>query len=394
MGLAKVNINIENGNLGASATSTDGTSGLIVTGVTVAGVDNITANVPKAVYSLADAEAVGITADGTNSYAHAAVKEFYSEAPNGTELWVMVVATTVTMEDMLDKDLAFAPVMLQKAGGNINLLAVSRKSATGVTIANGVDEDVDNAMVKGQALAEQYAALNRPFAFLVDGKDFNGTEADLKDYTTASFNRGMVVLSSISASKNQSVAFTMGAFAGLPVQRKISRVLNGALPITEAYFTATETVESLETAWETIANKGYVFIRTYTGKSGYFFSSDSMATAETDDFASMARRRVIDKAQRIAYRVYVDQLDDEGSTDENGNIDPAELKGLQSTIETAIENEMVNATISELDSIAAVIDPRQDVIATSTVNITLSAKPKFYKNIINVNLGLTNPANN
>ncbi len=71
--------------------------------------------------------------------------------------------------------------------------------------------------------------------------------------------------------------------ASLPVQRKISRVKNGALPISGAYFSNTNDTETHENAWNSIHDKGYIFFRTFVGKSGYFFNDDPTATALTDE---------------------------------------------------------------------------------------------------------------
>ncbi len=284
------------------------------------------------------------------------------------------------MEDMLDKTKTYAPVLLDASKGKIRKLGVSRKSATGVTIENGLDGDVDKALIKGQVLANEYATNFKSFRFLVDGKDFNGTASDLKDYHTASFNRGGVLIGAISASKNSGLGFAIGYMASLPVQRKISRVKNGALPFSGAYFTDTKDTETYENAWNSIHDKGYIFFRTFVGKSGYFFNDDPTATALTDDYASFTRGFVIDKALVLTYLTYVEEIADEIEVDDDGKLNPALIKDLQGKVENAIELQMVAA--SEASAVQAIIDPNQNILATNKLNILVRVRPVGYKNFI------------
>ncbi len=181
MGLPAVNITLYNGAIGGTPSSDDGIAGLILTGATVSGTNKVTAGNAYGIFSLSEAIGLGIEETGSNAYAYSHIKEFYDTAGSGSELWVMLVTATITMEDILDKSKNYAPVLLDAAKGKIRKLGVSRKSATGVIISNGLDTDVDKALIKGQVLAEEYATNFKPFRFLIDGKDFNGTVGDLKD---------------------------------------------------------------------------------------------------------------------------------------------------------------------------------------------------------------------
>ncbi len=391
MGLPGVNINVKNGSLGSVPTSKDSIAGVVLTGVTVTGANKITVGDSEQIFSLADAEGLGILSTGLNAYAYTQIKEFYDTAGTGAELWIMLALATITMEDMLDKTKPYAKKLIDDAKGSIRKLAVSRKSAAGVTIVNGLDADVDKALIKGQVLANEAASTFKPFRFLVDGKDFNGITADLKDYSTAGFNRGGVLLGATSAIKNSSVGFALGTMAKLPVQRKISRVKNGALQNSEAFFTNQATTESLENSWGSIHDKGYIFFRKFVGKSGFYFSSDRTATALTDDYASFVNGFVIDKGITITYLTYVEEVEDEIDVDENGKIEGATLKALQAEIENQIELQMIGNR--EASNVTALINPNQNVIATSDLDISLGIQPKGYKKMINIDLGLINPAN-
>lgn len=387
MGIPKVNIELGNGNIGSVAPSTDGISALICTGASV--VSKIQAGQPYKIYSLLDAEALGVLSSGTNAFAHKIIKDFYASAPDGTELNLMVVLTGNTMAQMLDITGTIAPLLLDNAGGKVRQLAVSCSDGFEGDLEDNMDVDVANAMLKGQALCEAYAENNKPLRFIVDGKDIDDITG-LRDYSEDAFNRGSILISTDTTSKvNSAVGIYLGQLAALPVQRRVSRVKNGPLPISAAYFTNMQKVEKFEAQWETLANRRYVFFMTYTGKGGYYFSGDQMACPATDDYSSMARGRVIDKAARIAYTTFVNELDDDLDLNAAGQIDPAIAKALQGTIENAVNISMAG----EISAFTALINPAQDVLAVDGYTVECALIPKGYAKTITIKLNYSNPAN-
>lgn len=390
MPLPGVSIELDNGSIGGVPVSNDGTAGLIITGSSVAG--KITVDIPVVVFGVEDAKTKGIEEGVTNRYAAVHVKQFYDNAPAGTPLWIMVVASTVTMESMLDRTKAYAPVLLNAAKGDIRILGVSRESGSGITLASAIDADVEKALIKGQVLADEFAGNFKPFRFIVDGKDFNGTPGSLKNFSITAYNRGSILLGSITlGSKNAAVGFTLGYLANIPVQRKLSRVKNGALPISQAYFTDAKETETKEVFWDLIHDAKYIFFRTFVGKSGYYFSSDPTATSRTDDYSTISRGRVIDKAIRIAYDVYVEEIDEEVEVGADGKINIALIKDLQGKVENRIGLQML--ANGEATSVRAVIDPDQNILATNKLEIGIKIIPVGYSSEIEVLLGFENPAN-
>ncbi|PIB28915.1 hypothetical protein BFP77_08335 [Maribacter sp. 4U21] len=386
MSLPKVKIIINNDQLGQSAQTADSICGLIVTGVTVAGAGNVTIGNAYKLTSLKDAEAIGIVAAGSNDYPHKQIKDFYSEALTGATLWIMLVASTVTMEDMVDKDLAFGPTLLDAAQGTIRYLGVSRKSAAGITVANGVDEDVDAAAVKAQVLAELYVSKYQNMQVLVDVKDFNGTEADLKDYKTASLNRVSGIICG-TGGKNAAVGLFLGRKAATPVQRAAGRVRDGALPITTADLTDDTAIDGKEAVLGNISTKGYIVMYVVPGKSGYFFGKSHTFTEEDDDLNRVEKVAVIDKASLIAASVFSDNILEEIPLEETGKISPAIIGNWKADIERAINLQMT--ANGEISGVKATIDPDQDILGTSELTVTLQVLPVGYSETITIDLGFT-----
>ncbi len=392
MSLPGVSYILGNGSIGSVATADDRVGGMIMTGQTVAGPDKVTIGNAYQIFSLDDAIALGIEESGVNAYPYIQIKDFYTEAGSGKELWIMLTSSLVTMAEMYDETDVYGPKLRDAAGGRIRLMAASRKSAPGITIADGLDEDVYDAMINGQVFASSSADNFKPFRFLVDGKDWNGTVADLRDYSLETKNRGGVLIgASELTGANAAIGLLMGRWAGTPVQRKASRVKTGDVGLAAAYFTDESTTETFENSWDAIHDKGYIFFRTFGGKAGYFFTSDRTGTSTADDYSSFARGFVIDKAIMIAYQVYVNEIDDEISVDASGAILPIVLKELQGKVENAINIQMVSK--GELDGFTAFIDPNQNVVATGILKIKLRPQPVGYKTNIEIDMGYFNPAN-
>src|SRR5690606_27119031 len=139
---------------------------------------------------------------------------------------------------------------------------------------------------------------------------------------------------------NPAVGFTLGQFANRPIHRKISRVKDGDVGVVAAYLSNGTTVETYESAWDSIHDNGYIFFRKFANKSGYYFSGDPACCPVTSDYASLARGGVMDKIQRIAVEVMTEELEDDLEVDESGYPSPAVLKGYQQIVLNALTERM------------------------------------------------------
>jgi hypothetical protein len=168
------------------------------------------------------------------------------------------------------------------------------------------------------------------------------------------------------------------------VQVKVSRVKDGPLTNTTAYLKTTPLASTSNDA-VTIAGKHFITWVTYPNVSGFFFSADPMLCATTDDYWFLARGRVIDKAHVIAYTTFVNEVDDDIPTIEGGKPSPGFAKWLEQQIINQISDTML--ANGEISGVNCFIDPEQNVITTSTLNVVLKIRPKGYLTYINVSLG-------
>lgn len=400
MSLPNVTIKLLNGQLGQITPTADAVAGLLLTGIATSGPGgSIGLGETKLIGSVADAEALGITAaydttNTTNVYKN--IKDFFAQAGTGAELYINIVAKTNLMAAICDTANNILKKLLNDANGRIRICGVSRvpDGAYVPTFTGQIDTDVINAFPKAQVLADEFATAFKPVRILLDGREFQGNAGTLQDLKGYTYNRvSGVLFTDIASSKNSCVGLTLGRLAKIPVQRNIGRVKDGDLGLTNAYLTnQSGLIDALTAAnQDLIHDKGWISVRKYAAKNGYFFNNDFTAVANTDDYNRIGRGRVIDKALVIAYQTYVNEILDDLDVDANGRIDAGVIKDYQGKIKTAIDLQM---TIEdEISSCRVVIDPKQNVLSTNKVKVQLFILPKFYSQEIAVELGFTNPAN-
>ena len=388
--LPSVNILLQNGQIGGLIAFAEGVAGMVGTGVAVTG--KIQLADPRLVFSLAEAEAQGITT-ADNPVAHRQVREFYAEAGLGRELYIMLVSDAVTQALMLDSTNASGvSKLLDFAQGRIRLLATffAPDEDYTPTLTSALDGDVHTALTNGQATAVAYALQQKPFRFLVEGRNYTGVPATLTDLRTGSANRGAVVLGGSISGLTASVGLALGRLAKLPVHRKNSRVKDGAITMAAAFIGATAV--ELAPGIDLIHAKGYITFRNVIGRSGYFFTDDPSASPATDDYSFIARGRVIDKAAVLAYLTYINELNDEVLINPaDGTLSIGVIKTLESLIRTQIDGSMT--LNGEISGVSVFINPAQNIISTNKLIVVLNITPLGYLGTIEVQLGFINPAN-
>lgn len=401
--LPGIEINFENGALGQIVSLPDGVAGLLASAVAVS--TTFLLNTPYQVKSMTDVAALGITPTVDNYKLYKTLKEFYAEAGEGTELWIMGFAKTTKVSDWfaLDAGTGKAPAekLLDSANGKLKFLftAFSPTAAYVVTLEDGIDEDVMIAGNLAQQLAENYTASKyAPFFTIIEGYAFSGDKVVLGDLTEGNFNRVMVVLgdtekrTGATTSKGAAVGIVAGRFAKISVHVNIGKVRDGAISSLVAFIVDTA-VELYDV--EALHDKGYVTMRQHTGKSGYFFTDDHLACEIADDYHYASRRRVIDKAYRLAYTSLLEFLLDDSTVNNNGTISPIYAKTVENQVESLIYNQMTangelsfDPTDAKDRGVICTVDLTHNVTSTSTLKIaSLRVKTKGTNRWINVPLG-------
>lgn len=388
-GLPKVTIDYGNGALGQTISSADGLLCLVVCGA-VAVSESFTLAKHHSIRKLSDVDTLGITAEN-NPLLYQTVKDFYTEAQEGTQVYIIGYPNTLKMSDVMNKENPYLRSVIEATNGELRGFVVTSVSAENPTITDALDSDIPAALLNAQNLGEWSRTIRyAPVFFILDGLNFNGNASDLKDLKTHSYYRAAVVIGGVTAgAANQAVGLVAGRIAQASVDRNIGRVADGALNVL-TMFAGNTSIELADT--ETIYNLSYITFRTFTGISGYFISDDLMATKETDDYNHLTAVRTIDKAARIAYAVLVQQLLDKVQVKSDGTMLQPVIVSWQQIIENAIATNMtINDELSDDgdNGVQVYIDPTQDVLATSTINVELRVRPFGYARYIKVLLGFT-----
>ncbi|MBR7126402.1 MAG: DUF2586 family protein [Prevotella sp.] len=403
--LPYVKIDFANGAIGASEPMDDGVTGLVCTAVavtqTVDGKQETTfaLDTPYLITKLDELVKKGVTSESSdvNTTLYKAVKEFYDEAPEGSKLWIMGVADTVTIADIVDKTKDNAKKLLVAANGTIRTLAVKIKDKRDYTptVTTGIDGAVRTAIVNAQGLAEWATeTLFAPVMVLLEGRNYTGTAETLvaNPINTGNNNRvGVVIGDTVADSKGAAVGLLAGRIASIPVQRSVARVRTGSINATTMYIGS---VASELGNPETINDCGFICPRTFVGKAGYYWSDDKLAAEASDDYSLIPRRRVADKAYRIAYTTLVNEIAEEISVTDDGKISAPVVKAIQTAVESAIVNNMTSRGNLGNDpsnpndmGVECYINPDQNIIATSRLDVQVRIKPHGYSKYINVSLG-------
>lgn len=394
--LPGVRIIFANGVLGQVEAMADGCLGFVALGAKeVAGDEGFKLGKAYTIKKLCDLEALGVTAEN-NPNLYRNVKDFYEEAGDGVELWLMGFAEASTFASVLDKDnAAGAKALIRASNGKIRGLIAFKTPAAGyaATVKDGLDTDVSAALPKAQGLGEWATeTLRAPIFTLVEGYGFSGNATELATLTTMEHNRvGVVIGDTTPNSKNACMGVVAGRIAISPVQRKISRVKDGALkPL--AIYIGDKLVEMADV--EMIDEKGYITFTTFVGRTGYYIADDNLATRVGDDYRALSNRRVIDKAYRIAYNTLLDDLNDEVPIATDGNLSPAWCTSVKSHVEQSIISNMTaNGNLGndpgnpDDTGVACSISYKQQILSTSRLAVGLRVKPNGYAKYIDVELG-------
>ncbi|MDB4497825.1 DUF2586 domain-containing protein [Gammaproteobacteria bacterium] len=386
--IPKVKINFSNGAIGSVKPAEDGSSALLAVGTAeeeVVKVDDkdktisiLELGTVYTVTQLSDFVSKFPLKQEKNKKLCEAVADFYKYAPNGTLLSFMVVSDS-------DKSTLYASEngALEKLMDNVSHDVHFVIDATGPK-----DENPDlllqltdiNKQVED--LGEKYST---PFFVIVD------STAKSVDLTKSNFNRVACLYMSQGKDKKSCTSLFGGRLASIPVHRCVARTKDGAFSYDEMYIGNNIATNSEAT----LANdKGYITVRTFPGKAGYYITDDLMATATKDDYGVIARRRVADKAYRVAYNTMVDFIGDEIALTADGEIAAHEIKKIQNALERALETQMTNLGNLSVDpsdendkGMQVIIDEKQNILSTSALNVSLRIRPYGYAKYINVDLG-------
>ena len=392
----KINTRFDNGTIGAVAPLAVGLLGLLASAEAVA--DTFELGKAYSIKSVNDARKLGIVDSIANHRLYKTIAEFYAEAGEGTELYIMGIPKTSKLSDFFKaggENYSAAENLLNAANGNIRgLITSSDPDETVVsTVTGGMDEDVLEAANAAQLLFENYSAKKyAPFFTILEGYNFTGSKVELTDLTTYEYDSVGILIGDTetrtgsTASKGSAIGVIGGRIAQSFVRENIGKVRNGALSATELFINDTP-VENYDT--EALYDKGYITFVTHQGRAGYYFIDDPLACAEDNDYHYLSRRRTINEAYRLAYQANLDYLLAEVPVNADGTINAAYAK----SIEQAVESKIIATIGDDLQNVdgdygvKCFVDANQNIVKTSKLNEVVRIRPWGYNRWIDVLVG-------
>lgn len=394
MPLSGITTNVQSGGIGRRAPSNDKISGLLWYSATLPSGFLTTARVKK-VFSLADAEALGIlstVAAVEVLWYH--VKEFYRLNPEG-ELWIGVFAVPGGSYDFTEISTMFLTAQgeIRQIGIYANLLTFVASQCT--TIQGVLDTN--------KALGFRASALYAPN--FVSGTDWTAA-TDLRTLAAPSVS---VVIGQDGGAKGAALfvskAFTiscLGAELGAVSKAAVNQSIGNPAGFNISDGTELETLAlSNGSLLSTISNtllgnlkdKAYSVVRKYAPRlAGSYFERVPAAVVATSDFAWMELTRTIDKAVRQVETALMPTLQAGILLKSDGKMRDETVGYYQDLAGSALIQMMADGEISGSPSDLkkmVLIDPAQNILSTSRLYITIKILPVGVAEFITINIGLT-----
>lgn len=307
---------------------------------------------------------------------HYHVTEFFRMNPNGT-LYVMIKSgsTAAAAADVAD--------LQNYANGEIRQVGIfSSTLLTASTLQSALS-----------ALEAEYKPLSAVVTY--SGKNVTLstlTGADLK--TDGQCNISVLVGCDFSPALSNElgdyayygcIGACIGAISKAAVHESIAWVEKFPLGFDFPALFNGNLIKNVSTANQELLNENYLFVRTYVGDADCYFNDSHTLDLTTSDYAYIENVRTIDKACRGIRSNMLPYLNSPLQVDAaTGKLDAPMVAFLETVAGKALE-DMEKA--GELSGYSAEIDPNQNVLSTSTVEVVVKNVAKGVMRKVNVKIG-------
>jgi hypothetical protein len=357
----------------------------------------------KKVQSLEQAEALGITATATPATVkalHYHIQEFFFQFERKTqsigELWINLYAAagSYAANNVTDLQVAASGRIRQfYVWTNVtfaaSLVTVSAAAAATMLANNEpaiIVVGADFSAITDLSTLTNLRALAKEFVSVDIAQD-GTTEADtLATALTKSLGAGGTVLGIIAAANvSLNIGWVQEFNLADGVRWEVIKLANG------------DDIKDVSSAnIALLDSSGYIFVRTRQGTSGAFFNDSPQTVPLTSDFAYIENSRTIQKAIREINTQLVPFINAPIQVNATtGKITESTIFELESAVFKALNQMGANFEISvdpatgRLPNNAVFIDPDQNVLATSLVNIVVRIVPIGVQRQTVINIGFT-----
>lgn len=268
----------------------------------------------------------------------------------------------------------------------------------------GVPVELSEAQVLGmQAVADQLRREDMPLHIIYGGHTNMQTKLstflDCRTFSSSDISVCIIapqeVVESdiiINTSYLPRVGIALGATAYSKVHENIGWVDNLNIATLEGmdnphivYNEVTNSVTNLsKTEVETLTAKGYIFARKYVGISGTYLNDSPTCTALSSDFAYIENNRTLDKAIRQTRILLLPSLNSPIYLNTDGTLTAKDISHLSVTSRKALEQMQRDGEVSNF---SIFIDPNQNVLSTSEIQIEMNVQPVGVARQLKVRIG-------
>ncbi|CAA0152823.1 conserved hypothetical protein [Tenacibaculum maritimum] len=392
-------VNIEKGRVGSNRNDTgDSISGLVITSVKT---DSLELNTPEVVYNLNDVKALGITAEfdkQNNVHVYRHFSEFYRQAGEGVELYIMLVAQTKTITEICDTEVRS---LLLFAKGKIRQLAIAINipEDENPIILNGLPTNVQDGIPKAQGLAKWAFDKKMPCQIFLEGYAFSGDSASVTnlraienvkaDKVSVFIGQDFDYASKQTNDRRKKFA-DVGTLLGVCSKAKVHQNVgnNEEFNLTDSVSKTwvepglsshTSNIEA-EAHLQTLEDKGFIFGVEYTGLAGVRFNNDHTCAeiiVDQDNSTnehSIAYGRVNDKAVRSLRSVYIPKVKTDWAVNpKTGKLPPGVVVALEDLGDAVFENMEKRG---EITFGKTAVDKNSDLLIEKVLKVGYNIVPK------------------
>lgn len=341
-------------------------------------------NEPKQIFNVPDLESKNIKADTANyAVLHYHVSEFFRLNP-GASLWVVLQELPASgnpdfaeVDTLMNEqpDIRQIGVYLPLNFATTQVTALQAKAAA-LEVANKPVQILLQALHSTITIGsiDDLRTLNAPKVSVCLGQDTTELVEDLIDDETSPGSLGTALGIVSLAAVNECIGW-VGKFdiTGGQGQWDIPALADGTLVKTLS-----------DTEIDNLNDKGYLIVVKRVGLSGSWFYDSPTATLATSDYAYIENNRTIDKAIRGMYTYILPEINSPVQVSSDGKLRPDFVKYMESVSMKALTEMQRNGEVSDF---AVTINPEQNVLSTSKLEVSVVLIPVGVSRQIAVTVG-------
>jgi hypothetical protein len=139
-----------------------------------------------------------------------------------------------------------------------------------------------------------------------------------------------------------------------------------------------------DSLFQSLNNYGYIFLKKHIGIDGTYWSDSKTVVTPTSDYSTIENNRVYQKITRNVRSAMLPALSSPLKVNADGTLSAATIAYFETLANAPLE---AMEAANELSAHKIIINPAQDVLSTSTIELTLQNVPLGVARIIKVNVG-------